>query len=59
MNIEDLRGKQFIHFKDDSVIYTIGESEDGICTIHWTTDTVTYRDSEVENYIDNGTWILV
>ena len=29
MQIEDLRGQEFIHFKDDSIIYIVGRGRDG------------------------------
>jgi hypothetical protein len=60
MNIEDLRGREFIHFKDDSIIYVVGRSRDGRCVIHWKdeADTQVYRDEQVVDFFEREIWIL-
>jgi hypothetical protein len=60
MQIEDLRGQEFVHFKDDSIIYVVGQSKDGRCTIHWKgdADTIFYRDEQVVDFFERGIWIL-
>ena len=64
ITIEDLRGRQFTSADYNYPVYTIGASEDGRCTIHWNTnfnktEVTTYRDEEVQHYVNNGTWILI
>lgn len=60
MEIEDLRGEEFIHFKDDLTTYTIGRGKDGKTVIHWKgeADTAVYRDEQVVYYVERGIWIL-
>ena len=60
MQIEDLRGQEFIHFKDDSIIYIVGRGIDGRTVIHWKgdADTVVYRDEQVVDFFERGIWIL-
>ena len=60
MQIEDLRGQEFVHFKDDSIIYVVGQSKDGRTVIHWKgeADTVVYRDEQVVDFFERGIWIL-
>ena len=60
MEIEDLIGKDFYHKDNPDLIYTITDCVEGKCRIIWdSTDDVYYRDSEIINYIENETWILV
>ena len=60
MQIEDLRGQEFIHFKDDSIIYIVGKGKDSRTVIHWKgeADTVVYRDEQVVDFFERGIWIL-
>ena len=60
MQIEDLRGQEFVHFKDDSIIYIVGKGKDGRTVIHWKgeADTVVYRDEQVVDFFERGIWIL-
>ena len=60
MNLEDLRGREFIHFRDDSVIYIVGQSKDGCCTIHWEGEESTqhYRDEQVVDFFEREIWIF-
>ena len=60
MQIEDLRGKEFIHFKDDSIIYIVGRGRDGRTVIHWKgePDTAVYRDEQVVDFFEREIWIL-
>ena len=60
MQIEDLRGQEFIHFKDDSIIYIVGRGIDGRNVIHWKgdADTVVYRDEQVVDFFEREIWIL-
>ena len=60
MQIEDLRGQEFIHFKDDSIIYIVGRGIDGRTVIHWEgdADTVVYRDEQVVDFFEREIWIL-
>ena len=61
MNIEDLRGREFIHYKDESIIYIVGRGKDGRTVIHWkdSADTTVYRDEQVVNFFLKTTWILL
>jgi hypothetical protein len=60
MEIQDLRGEEFIHFKDDSTIYIIGRGKDGKTVIHYKGEpsTSVYRDEQVVDFIERGIWIL-
>ena len=60
MQIEDLRGREFIHFKDDSIIYVVGRGRDGRTVIHWKgkADTTAYRDEQVVDFFEREIWIL-
>ena len=59
MTIEDLRGTEFIHHDDDSLIYVVGRGKDGRTVIHWKgdRDTVVYRDDQVVDFFERGIWI--
>ena len=59
MQIEDLREVEFVHFKDDSIIYIVGRSRDGRCVIHWKgeADTQVYRDEQVVDFFERGIWV--
>lgn len=61
MSIEDLRGKEFIHYQDESIVYVVGRSKDGKCIIHWKgkPNTTVYKDEQVVDFFDRGIWILV
>lgn len=60
MEIEDLIGKDFYHKDTTDLIYTIADCVEGKCRIVWSeTGDVYYRDSEIINYIENETWILI
>ena len=60
MQIEDLTGKEFIHFEDDSIIYIVGRSKEGRTVIHWKdeADTTVYRDEQVVDFFEREIWIL-
>ena len=60
MQIEDLRGKEFIHHEDDSIIYIVGRGRDGRTVIHWKgeADTAVYRDEQVVDFFEREIWIL-
>ena len=57
--IDNIRGEQFVCADSDYPVYTVGASMDGICVIHWNSESVTYRDVEVQRYIADGTWVLI
>lgn len=61
MTIEDLRGKEFIHRDNESLIYTVGRGRDGRTVIHWKdkADTTVYRDEQVVDFFERERWILV
>jgi len=61
MTIEDLRGREFVHFKDESDVYIVGKGRDGRTVINWkgSADTTVYRDGEIENFFERGIWILL
>lgn len=60
MTIEDLRGQEFIHHEDESVVYVVGRGKDGRTIIHWKgkADTTVYRDEYVVNFFERRIWIL-
>jgi hypothetical protein len=59
MQIEDLREVEFVHFKDDSIIYIVGRGREGRTVIHWkgAADTVVYRDEQVVDFFERGIWV--
>jgi hypothetical protein len=61
MTIEDLRGREFIHYKDESTIYIVGRGRDGRTVIHWKgkADTTVYRDEQVVDFFERTVWILL
>ena len=61
MQIEDLRGQEFIHHKDESTVYIVGRSKEGRTVIHWKddADTIVYRDEQVVDFFERGIWIPV
>ncbi len=61
MNIEDLRGREFIYHNDESTVYIVGRGKDGKTVINWkgSADTTVYRDGEIENFFERGRWILL
>jgi hypothetical protein len=61
MTIEDLRGREFIHYQDESIIYVVGRGKDGRTVIHWKNkaNTTVYRDEHVVNFFLKTTWILL
>ena len=61
MTIEDLRGQEFIHRDNESLIYTVGRGRDGRTVIHWKgkADTTVYRDEQVVDFFERERWILV
>ena len=61
MTIEDLRGVEFIHHKDESIVYVVGRGKEGRTVIHWKgkADTAVYRDAQVVDFFERGIWIIV
>jgi hypothetical protein len=61
MQIEDLRGKEFIHRDDESLIYIVGRGKEGRTVIHWKdeADTTVYRDEQVVDFFEKDIWILI
>jgi hypothetical protein len=61
MNIEDLRGQEFIHYKDESIVYVVGRGRDGRTVINWKgkADTTVYRDEQVVDFFEREIWIPV
>lgn len=61
MKIEDLRGIEFVHCADDSLIYIVGKSREGRCVIHWKdkAGTTVYRDDQVVDFFERGIWIQI
>ena len=61
MKIEDLRGQEFIHYKDESIVYVVGRGRDGRTVINWKgeANTTVYRDEQVVDYFDRGVWIEI
>jgi len=61
MTIEDLRGREFIHYQDESIIYVVGRGKDGRTVIHWKNkaNTTVYRDEQVVDFFLRTTWILL
>ena len=61
MSIEDLRGKEFFHYQDESIRYVVGRSKDGKCIIHWKNklNTTVYRDEQVMDFFERTVWVLV
>jgi hypothetical protein len=61
MQIEDLRGREFIHHEDESIVYVVGKGRDGRTVINWKgkADTTVYRDAQVEDFFERGIWIIV
>jgi hypothetical protein len=60
MEIEDLRGEEFIHFKDDLTIYIVGRGKDGKTVILFKgePDATVYRDEQIVDFFERGIWIL-
>ena len=60
-SIEDLRGRDFLHYQDDLITYVVGASMDGRTVIHWkgSEDTTVYRDEEVIDFFEREIWILL
>jgi hypothetical protein len=58
-SIEDLRGKEFVHYKDEFIIYIVGRGRDGRTVIHWKgkADTTVYRDEQVVDFFERNIWI--
>ena len=61
MQIEDLRGQEFFHYQDESIIYIVGRGKDGRTVIHWKgdADTTVYKDAQVVDFFERGIWIGV
>ena len=61
MTIEELRGREFVHSKDESIVYTVGEGKQGRTVINWedSANGVVYGDSQVEDFFERGIWILL
>jgi hypothetical protein len=61
MNIEDLRGQEFVHHKDDSLIYIVGRGRDGRTVINWKNkaDTVVYKDEQVVDFFEREIWVSI
>ena len=61
MTIEDLRGREFVHSRDESIVYTVGEGKHGRTVINWedSANGTTYEDSQVEDLFERGIWILL
>ena len=61
MTIEDLRGREFIYHKDESIIYIVGRGQDGRTLIKWkdSPDTTTYRDAQIMDFFERNIWILL
>lgn len=61
MQIQDLRGVEFVHHKDDSITYIVGRGQQGMTVIHWKgdADTTIYRDEQVVDFFERGVWIAV
>jgi len=61
MTIEDLRGREFIHYQDESIIYVVGRGKDGRTVIHWKGEgnTVVYRDEQIMDFFERTVWILL
>ena len=60
-SIEDLRGREFIHYQDESIIYIVGRGKDGRTVINWkgAADTTVYRDEQVMDFFERTVWILL
>ena len=60
-NIEDLRGREFIHYQDESIIYVVGRGKDGKTVIHWKGEgnTTVYRDEQIMDFFERTVWILL
>ena len=60
MQIEDLRGQEFFHYQDESIIYIVGRGKDGRTVIHWKgeANTTVYRDEQVVDFFEREIWIL-
>jgi hypothetical protein len=61
MTIEDLRGREFIHYQDESIKYIVGRGKDGKTVIHWKgeANTTVYRDEQVVDFFERTVWILL
>lgn len=60
-SIEDLRGREFIHYQDESIKYIVGRGKDGKTVIHWKgdADTTVYRDEQIMDFFERTVWILL
>jgi hypothetical protein len=60
-SIEDLRGREFIHYQDESIIYVVGRGKDGKTDIHWKgeANTTVYRDGQIMDFFERTVWILL
>ena len=60
-SIEDLRGREFIHYGDESIKYVVGAGLDGRTVIHWKgkANTTTYRDEQIMDFFERTVWILL
>ena len=61
MQIQDLRGVEFVHHKDESIVYIVGRGTNGFTVIHWKgdADTTVYRDEQVVDFFERGVWIAI
>jgi len=60
-SIEDLRGRDFIHYQDESIKYVVGAGMNGKTVIHWKgeANTTVYRDEQIMDFFERTVWILL